>query len=173
MPNQVRINLADVERVARRIEALSQRITDAVHTYMQSHEQNWVEFVKAVIQHVVYDAYNPTVYVRRADQPLKSLVDAETRRFLGGTVNGIVRGVITTIFNDSTKMRYRRRADRSIGPRDGAQPHEVPWQIETGSYPLPWYGVARPRAAYEIAAAQLAPEITIDIETIVRHVIQT
>lgn len=151
MPADFRIDLGQIAEIERYLGDLPKRINDAAETYLRSHAQEWLMLLRAVIQHVVYDAYTPTKYKRREDKPLISLTDVETRRF--------VREVVTSLFNDSTKMEYRPRADGSIGPRGGAQPHEVPWQIETGGYPLPWYGMARPRAAYEITAAQMWLEI--------------
>ncbi len=149
----IHISISGAGRVARSVENSAKRIAEAVHRRAEARADGWLEVLKAAIQHVVYDAYNPETYRRNLNLLKAASLDGP-QQFLG--LGG--RGTTLRLFNDSSKIQYRPDATGHIGPRGGSQPHEVPWEIETGNYPQPWHGFTAPRPAYLLTADAIRPE---------------
>jgi hypothetical protein len=135
----------NLDRIGRRLETLlRERSTQA--------SAAWEQTLRATIQHVVYDAYAPRIY--RRNRNLLRAVD----RAVSLRRDRAVHAVQVRLFDNAKKIRYRKRADGSIGPRGGSPPDRVPWEIELGEWPIPWHGFTAARPAYATTARLLHPE---------------
>lgn len=129
-----------------------------VGDYVRRQAPFWEALLRSTIQHVVYDAYRPQQYQRTG-----ALLDA-----VESSVNVIpTQQVHAVLFDDPSKVRLRRGAI-SAG---GTLKEDVPYEIEEGKYPQPWFGATGPRPAYLIFASAIRPVIEQDIDGIVTKVL--
>lgn len=141
-------NRAEVENS---IIRLSANMVNAVLEQAERELPMRIADLRQTISKVVYQAYTPKVYRRRADVPLIQAVS--------GIVTPTPKGVDMTLGNESSKIVPRPR------PVGGSRLQQVPFEIEEGTYPEPFQrrkrkgAWIRPRPAYGHYARQLDREI--------------
>lgn len=105
----------------------------------------WETLAKAMVERVVYAAYTPIKYQRNRNL-LKAIIHE---------VNPIQSvGVEVVIRNDTASVQPTH-------PKGGSPNWRVPWEIEEGEYPQPWFGYTASRpymAATAAHIAQILPE---------------
>lgn len=143
------VRVTGVKEVRARLQRLPGRVDARLWEYARSSAPRWEALLKAVIEHVVYDAYDPKVY--RRNKNLIRAVDRKAERFSSAGV----RGSRVRLFDNAERIRLAR------APVGGASPDEVPWQIELGAYPQPWYGFTAPRPAYRTTADLIRTEVNL------------
>ncbi len=132
------------------------RVTADIRAYAQGVQMPLEQTLRATIQHVVYDAYQPTEYRRRADQPLVEAVSSEMTETL--TPDGAV--IALDFYNDPNRVTLR---DDPISA-GGSHKRAVPLEIEEGLYPSGrggkgWQGFTAPRPAYMLFGRAVTPQI--------------
>lgn len=160
----IEIVVIGLENVNRYRAALA-RIEGDIKAYAQGMRAPFEQTLRAVIGHVVYDAYAPKEYKRTG-----GLIEAVASQYNGGTFS---LGPVTQVaelefYNDPSKVTLRDDPFSAGGSRK----EDVPLEIEEGRYPRGrggrgWGGPTVPRPAFALFGQQIAPEIHVALINIV------
>lgn len=116
----------------------------------------WRNLAIGMAEVYVYDAYTPKVYQRNFNL-LKAIVAESV---------ATADGVEITVRNDTASVQ-------PTSPKGGSPAWRVPWEIEEGTYPLPWYGFTAARPYMAHTAAQIDATIESDLLPFINRGLET
>lgn len=150
----IKIKVTGPQRVAQHVRGAATKIVSGFVQYVGTQRPFWEDLLKATIRHVVYDAYQPAEYQRTY-----ALIDAVSSK-AGAVGRNAARAVM---YDDPAKVHLKQGGVSAGGSAKG----DVPFEIETGDYPMPWYGFVHERPAYAIFADTIRPTVYRDAGEIV------
>lgn len=153
----INITVKGIENLTRLAQVMA-RVQADIGAYAKGMRPSLEKQLVAVIQHIVYDAYEPTKYKRTM-----ALLEAVASDYDEGPALG--NYVQTLMFYNDPSMVVLRRDPISAG---GSHKSNVALEIEEGHYPpgrggRGWQGPTAPRPAFAVFGQMVAPGIHRDL----------